>query len=629
VGMYVIGAAVAASCLWLPPARDVLSAAVFLVLAFAVAGKRVKIQPSVASISLGFVLVFAALFRCGTVVAMAAAVVNTLACYLLRGKDERPPSLFAIAYSVSALMVAAFAAGTLHTYALVRAASSGVPWPELWAAAAAVLAYHALSVIALGLVSTLCRMQLDARRWWSELLATAPVYLAGGALAFALNQAIVHAGRWVLIVGLPFAYIIHRTYQVQAQKVGNELRLLQERVEAGEKMARLYLSVVEALSNAIEVKDHGTLQHVRRVHGLAREVAEKLGMAGDEREAVKIGAVLHDIGKLAVPDHILQKPGRLTDAEFRLVREHAAAGEAILRPIDFGVPVADIIRHHHEKLDGSGYPDGLSGDEICLGARVLAVIDVYDALVSDRPYRKAWTSEMAIEHLRREVGTSFDPDVVEALAEVIASSALAQAESEDDEECPAPEVHRPTLAEPTVDETSFARATEEARRYVLKGLVDLAATRHQLLAAVAYDINARTAELDAIAAVGPCAPAFELLRLPVHWGVSGRAAHDGAMATGPASDDFAGCSETTPDELSGASVVAVPIAGPTGAPAAVLSLYHCDGPVRPHADEGLTVAVMLAGRQLQLLQGQPDAPRPGLKWRTLRESLEAIVAGGV
>jgi len=629
VGMYAAGAAAAAACLFLPPPRDVVSATVFLVLAFLVAGKRAKIQPQVASISLGFVLVFAALFRCGTVVAMAAAGTNTLACYLLRDRSKPQPSLFAVGYNMASLAVAAYAAGTLYSQVLVRATSAEVPWPEVWAAMGAVLVYHGFSVVALGLVSTLYRMELDVRRWWGELLATAPVYLAGGALALALEQAIVHAGRWVFILGLPFAYIIHRAYQVQAQKVGDELRLLQERVAAGEKMARLYLSVVEALSNAIEVKDHATLEHVRRVHGLAREVAEKLGMTGDELEAVKIGAVLHDIGKLAVPDYILQKPGRLTEAEFSLVRGHAAAGEAILRPIDFGVPVATIIRHHHEKLDGSGYPDGLSGDEISLGSRVLAVIDVYDALVSDRPYRKAWTSEMALEHLRKEAGTSFDPAVVEALAEVLEGSASDPA--------PAPEEASlqldtclPESAEPPLDETTAARIVEEARRYVLQGLVDQAATRYPLLAAVAYDIDRRTAELDAVAASGPCAGAFGLLRLPIDWGVSGRVAHQGAIAVGPAAEDFAGCAEGVPAALAGEFVTAVPITDCRGAAIAVLSLYHTDGNGQngAQADHWLHAALALAARQLDLIDGKADEAEPPLVWDTHRTALEQIVAGG-
>jgi putative nucleotidyltransferase with HDIG domain len=629
VGMYAAGAAAAAACLFLPPPRDVLSATVFLVLAFFVAGKRVKIQPQVASISLGFVLVFAALFRCGTLVAMAAAVTNTLACYVLRDRNERQPSLFALAYNVAALVVAAYAAGALHTYLLPGAALAGIPWPEVWAAAAAVLAYHALSVMALGLVSTLCRMELDVRRWWGELLATAPIYLAGGALALALDEAIVHAGRWVFILGLPFAYIIHRTYQVQAQKVGNELRLLHERVAAGEKMARLYLSVVEALSNAIEVKDHGTLEHVRRVHGLAREVAERLGMTGDDLEAVKIGAVLHDIGKLAVPDYILRKPGRLTEEEFNLVRGHAAAGEAILRPIDFGVPVASIIRHHHEKLDGSGYPDGLCGDEISLGSRVLAVIDVYDALVSDRPYRKAWTTEMALEHLRKEAGTSFDPAVVDALAGVLEAHPPDPGPACEEVSLQT-ETGPPEPTEPPLDETAAARITEEARRHVLQGLADQAATRHRLLAAVAYDANHRTAELDAVAATGSCAGAFNLLRLPFDWGASGRAGCRGAAETGPAPEDFAGCVGGVPAGLRGASVTAMPVLDGRGATVAVLSLYHAerDGLNGPQADEGLRAIVSLAGRQLELLAGGDGAPQPPVVWHTHRSALEEIVAGG-
>jgi len=627
VGTAATGVAALAACLFLPPAQDVVSATIFLVLAFVVAWKRVKIH--VASISLGFVVVLAALFHCGTLVAVAAAVINTLACFLVRDPGEAKPNGVVIVYNASALAVAAFAAGGAHGWVGPAAEGMGLPWPELWGGAAAVVAYHGLSVASLGLITTLCRSELDIRRWWRELLATAPAYFAGGAMALALDQALVYTGRWAFVVGLPFAYLIHSAYRTQAESVRKELRLLRERAESGEKMAHLYLSVVEVLSNAIDVKDHGTLQHVQRVHSLARAVAEGLGLMGDELEAVKIGAVLHDIGKLAVPDHILHKPGRLTDAEFRMVQQHAAAGEAILRPIDFGVPVANIIRHHHEKLDGTGYPDGLAGDEIAPGARILAVIDVYDALVSDRPYRKAWTSEMALEQLRKEAGASFDPVVVEALAEALAAG-VADSVSDADG-TPALLIGPPgePAAPSDTDELIENRVAEKARHYVLQGLVDLTHGLHRALAIVAYELAPSGVEIDAVAAVGPAAGQFDLLRLPVACGVSGRAAREGSVSVGSAAGEFASLARATPEDLGGAAVTALPIVGSSGRSLAVLSLYHAD-PARSEAfvsDPTVRAALALAARQLERVGGVPRIPAELPPWPEAQVFL-AETAGG-
>jgi len=630
IGMYAVGAAALAACSVLPAPRDVTAAVVYLLLAFVVAVKRVRIHPQVASISLGFVLVFAALFRCGTLVAMAAAIIYPLACYLVHPKNEPQPSLVATGYNAASLGLAAFAAGVAYQRVLALGSWAHMPWPDLWAGVTAVFVYHGASVLAVGLISTLCRLELDAKRWWGELVSTAPVYFAGGALAFALDQAVDHAGPWVFILGLPFAYVIHHGYRAQAEKVNEALSHLRERAEASEKMARLYLSVVQALSNAIDMKDHGTLRHVRRVHSLARAVGERMGLVGNDLEAVKIGAVLHDVGKLAVPDRILRKPGRLTEPEFRLVKEHAAAGEAILRPIDFGVPVAGMIRHHHERLDGSGYPDGLCGDEIDLGTRVLAVIDVYDALVEDRPYRKAWTSKVALEHLRREAGASFDPAVVEALAEVLARGLTDQASE------PAQTHEAVCLINTGVsdaiasDDMLASQGAEQARHHVLQGLVDFVADRGHLLAAVAYEPNEQNGEIDAVAVAGPCAAAFGLVRLPVGLGASGEVARLQRPAVGPVSDEFAALTGGVPDDLRGALVTALPLADSGGRTRAVLSLYGADGQSATEEAFGQAVraAVALAAHQLESLAdggfGLPLSESSALPGMTFAES----AAGG-
>jgi len=180
-------------------------------------------------------------------------------------------------------------------------------------------------------------------------------------------------------------------------------------------MANLHLRTIEALALAIEAKDHTTHDHLQRVRVYAIEVAKELALAGGEMEALQAAALLHDIGKLAVPEHIISKPGRLTPEEFEKMKIHPVVGAEILERVRFPYPVVPIVRAHHEKWDGSGYPLGLKGTEIPLGARILSAVDYMDALASDRQYRKALPLEEAVRRLAAESGKSFDPRVVAVL----------------------------------------------------------------------------------------------------------------------------------------------------------------------------------------------------------------------
>jgi hypothetical protein len=178
-------------------------------------------------------------------------------------------------------------------------------------------------------------------------------------------------------------------------------------------------SRVRALMLALGRKDPSTEEHTRRVALLAVEVGEELGLSPQRLRELAIGGLLHDMGKLSVPDSILTKPGALDDDEFAVIRRHPAWGVDLLRELGgFSDGVLRLVGDHHERLDGKGYPSGLAGDELGLETRILTVCDVYDALVSDRVYRAAWTSERAFALLREESGTAFDPRCVEALARV-------------------------------------------------------------------------------------------------------------------------------------------------------------------------------------------------------------------
>ena len=200
-------------------------------------------------------------------------------------------------------------------------------------------------------------------------------------------------------------------------------RLSTARVEATNRhlneLRQLYLSIIKALALAIDAKDQVTSGHIRRVQRHSVALARELGITdGHQINAIEAAALLHDLGKLGMPEHILNKPGKLTPVEFEQMKTHAAIGADILATIDFPYPVEPIVRHHHEMWDGKGYPEGIRGEDIPIGARILSVVDCFDALTSDRPYRLALTPEQATAVLIHQRGTQYDPRVVDAFIAV-------------------------------------------------------------------------------------------------------------------------------------------------------------------------------------------------------------------
>jgi putative two-component system response regulator len=184
-------------------------------------------------------------------------------------------------------------------------------------------------------------------------------------------------------------------------------------------LRRTLLGTVEALASALEVRDPYTAGHQRRVAHLAVHIADLLGFEKERREGLRLAGLLHDIGKLHVPAEILAKPTRLTAAEFALIKDHSRAGWNILKRVDFPWPLARMVLQHHERLDGSGYPDGIAGDEILPEARILAVADVVEAMASHRPYRPAVGLAAALEVIQRGRDVHFDAEVVNAALAVL------------------------------------------------------------------------------------------------------------------------------------------------------------------------------------------------------------------
>jgi len=199
--------------------------------------------------------------------------------------------------------------------------------------------------------------------------------------------------------------------EVAAAQIGALLGCL----EHEERSQRLYGETLAALSNALEAKDASTGRHTEEVVRLAAAVATELRLDFDVVRNVELGAVFHDIGKVRVPEAILNKPGPLTESEQAIMKRHPEVGEHILRPIQSLEAILPIVRHHHERWDGTGYPDGLAGSAIPLGARIVAVCDAYRAMSEDRPYRRALTEKDARRELEQGVGSHFDADCVAAL----------------------------------------------------------------------------------------------------------------------------------------------------------------------------------------------------------------------
>ena len=284
--------------------------------------------------------------------------------------------------------------------------NGGGQYHSFFAVTVALLPATAVHVLVnVGLLSRLFALRGQAkffRAWQENLSWAAPIALPTSAVASLAYLALQYNWLVMVIIGAPILIAInfgHRQYRNN----------MHQRIELLEKAHR---ETIEALAVAINAKDEVTHEHVLRVQIYAAGVARLLGCDDAEVEALQAGALLHDIGKIAVPDYILNKPGKLTAPEFEQMKMHTLVGARILGRVDFHYPVVPIVRHHHERWDGCGYPDGLKGEEIPLTARILTVVDCFDALREDRQYRRGLTREEALEFLLKNSGSQYDPRVV-------------------------------------------------------------------------------------------------------------------------------------------------------------------------------------------------------------------------
>ena len=264
-----------------------------------------------------------------------------------------------------------------------------------------------------GLIAWAVSLQTSQKFWriWKEhFLGLWVSYLGGGLVGLLLVLLVYQRNPdlTALTLLVPLPLILYAMFR-------KSMRHAEERIAHLHRVNSLYHSTIEALAHAIDAKDQVTHGHIRRVQRYSARLADALGVTDEgELKALEAASLLHDTGKLAIPDHILNKPDKLTKSEFEHMKRHAAVGADILSSIEFPFPVVPIVRHHHENWNGSGYPDGLKEADIPLGARILAVIDCFDALTSDRPYRRKLSEQAALDMLRERRGTMYDPEVVDA-----------------------------------------------------------------------------------------------------------------------------------------------------------------------------------------------------------------------
>jgi diguanylate cyclase (GGDEF)-like protein/putative nucleotidyltransferase with HDIG domain len=256
----------------------------------------------------------------------------------------------------------------------------------------------------------------SSRKVWSECYFWSfPYYLVGAAAVGLVGIVNRSAGWQTSLLVLPLIYWVYRSYRLYLGRLEAEKERVEVEKRHVEEIASLNMRTIEALALAIEAKDHTTHTHLQRVRTYAVEIAKELKLPHEQIEALRAAALLHDIGKLAVPEQIINKPGKLTPEEFERMKVHPIVGAEILERVAFPYPVAPIVRSHHERWDGTGYPEGLAGEQIPIGARILAAVDCLDALASHRQYRPALPLAEAMTKVKDKAGAWFDPQVVNIL----------------------------------------------------------------------------------------------------------------------------------------------------------------------------------------------------------------------
>jgi diguanylate cyclase (GGDEF)-like protein/putative nucleotidyltransferase with HDIG domain len=405
------------------------------------------------TMSVSYAVDFAALLLLGADQTMLVAAASAWSQCTFRTQSRSAP--YRTLFSMASLVLTVKAAGWVYT---LLGGTSAVPFTWMSVTkplVGAATTYFVFNTLLIAMAIGLSTRQAILRVWNENFLWSAPSYFVGALAAAIAASVIDRGGYWMASLAAAPLYLTYRTYKVYMGRIQDQQRHVAQ-------VSDLHLATIEALALAIDAKDQTAQSHIRRVQVYAAGLARALGMPETEIQGVKTAALLHDIGKLAVPEHILSKPGPLTQEEFQKIRIHPQVGAEIISGVPFPYPVAPLILSHHERWDGKGYPSGLKGEDIPLGARILSVVDYFDALMSERPYHKAMSFDAAIGLLRQEGGKALDPRVVRTFVEMYPTlAAEAETSAEPSRKLTRVPTHAPTAAPAVglVDAATPARTT--------------------------------------------------------------------------------------------------------------------------------------------------------------------------
>jgi diguanylate cyclase (GGDEF)-like protein/putative nucleotidyltransferase with HDIG domain len=396
--------------------KEVIRFCCYMVISVLSAGLKIKLPGVMGTMSVNFLFILIGIVDMSLSETMVIGCFGTLIQCLWKPKSGLKP--IQACFSVSNTAISTYLCFSLYHWRAIENLNSGTPILLLVTA----LLFFVVNTGGIALVISLTERSPLRKTWHNCYFWTFPFYLLGASIAWIVSI-VSRQVKWESsTLLLPIVYFIYRSYRVYLGRLEDEKKHVED-------MAGLHLRTIEALALAIEAKDHTTHEHLRRVRTYAVEIGKEMGLRDSELEAIRAAALLHDIGKLAVPEHIISKPGKLNLEEFEKMKIHPTVGAEILERVQFPYPVVPIVRAHHEKWDGSGYPAGLRGEEIPLGARILGVVDCLDALASSRQYRRALPLDDAMAHVERLAGKSFDPAVVAILKRrYIELEQLAQAQ---------------------------------------------------------------------------------------------------------------------------------------------------------------------------------------------------------
>lgn len=382
---------------------------VYCAIALIASGMKVKLPGVTGTMSMSFLFVVIGVSELGLPGMLVMGCLGMLVQCLVFAKVR--PRAVQVIFSVASIACSIEACNDVF-HLVSRTETFEAPLRLLFAACA----FFLINTSSISLVIGLTEKKSPWQVWRDSYFWTFPNYLVGAAVAWVVGAISRTLGWQTSLLILPVLYLLYRTHSLYIHRLESEKRQAEDRRAHAEEVAALNRRAIQTLALAIEAKDQTTADHLERVEIYAIEVGKELGLSESELDALRAAALLHDVGKLAVPEYIISKPGKLTPEEFEKMKTHTIVGAELVEQIRFPYPVAPIVRSHHEKWNGTGYPDGLAGEEIPIGARILSAVDCLDALASDRQYRRALPLDQAIQVVRSEAGKSFDPRVADVLA---------------------------------------------------------------------------------------------------------------------------------------------------------------------------------------------------------------------